>query len=40
MTIEDTAEALGVAPATVCRGWVMAKAWLYRDLKGTLEDPL
>jgi RNA polymerase sigma factor (TIGR02999 family) len=40
MTIEDTAEALGVAPATVCRGWAMAKAWLYRDLKATLEDRL
>ena len=40
MTIEDTAEALGVAPATVCRGWAMAKAWLYRDLKAALEDPL
>jgi RNA polymerase sigma factor (TIGR02999 family) len=40
MTIQDTAEALGVAPATVSRGWVMAKAWLYRDLKQTLGDPL
>jgi RNA polymerase sigma factor (TIGR02999 family) len=37
MTIQDTAEALGIAPATVGRGWVMAKAWLYRDLKQTLE---
>jgi RNA polymerase sigma factor (TIGR02999 family) len=37
MTIEDTAEALGIAPATVSRGWAMAKAWLYRDLKETLE---
>jgi len=38
MTIEDTAEALGIAPATVNRGWTMARAWLYRDLKATLED--
>jgi len=38
MTIQDTAEALGVAPATVTRGWLMAKAWLYRDLKETLGD--
>jgi RNA polymerase sigma factor (TIGR02999 family) len=38
MTIGDTAEALGVAPATVTRGWLMAKAWLYRDLKETLGD--
>lgn len=38
MTIQDTAEALGIAPATVSRGWAMAKAWLYRDLEKTLED--
>ena len=38
MTIEDTADALGIAPVTVSRGWAMAKAWLYRDLKRTLED--
>lgn len=33
MTIKDTAEALGVSPATVKRGWSVALAWLYRDLK-------
>ncbi|HVD61923.1 MAG TPA: ECF-type sigma factor [Gemmatimonadaceae bacterium] len=38
MTIQDTATALGIAPATVSRGWEMAKAWLYRDLKETLES--
>ncbi|HET9150372.1 MAG TPA: sigma-70 family RNA polymerase sigma factor [Gemmatimonadales bacterium] len=32
MSVEDTAEALGVSPATVKRGWGMAQAWLYRDL--------
>ena len=32
MTIEETAEALGVSTATVKRGWSMAQAWLYRDL--------
>ena len=36
MSIEDTAEALGVSPATVKRGWAMAQAWLYRDLKRTV----
>lgn len=36
MTIEDTAEALGISPATVKRSWAMAQAWLYRDLKETL----
>jgi RNA polymerase sigma factor (TIGR02999 family) len=38
MTIEDTAEALGVSPATVKRGWAMAQAWLYRDLKQAMEE--
>lgn len=38
MTIEDTAIALGIAPATVGRDWVIARAWLYRDLKKTLEE--
>jgi RNA polymerase sigma factor (TIGR02999 family) len=38
MTIEDTATALGIAPATVGRDWMIAKAWLYRDLKERLED--
>ena len=37
MTIQDTAEALGISPATVSRGWAMAQAWLYRDLKRSLE---
>lgn len=32
MTIRETAEALGVSPATVKRGWSMARAWLYRDV--------
>src|SRR5688572_28356481 len=33
MSIEDTAEALSVSPAIVKRGWAMAQAWLYRDLR-------
>jgi RNA polymerase sigma factor (TIGR02999 family) len=37
MSIEDTAEALGASVATVKRGWAMAQAWLYRDLKRTVE---
>jgi RNA polymerase sigma factor (TIGR02999 family) len=39
MSIEDTAVALGVSAATVKRGWAMAQAWLYRDLKRTAEVP-
>ena len=37
MTVEDTAEALAISPATVKRRWVMAQAWLYRDLKQLRE---
>jgi RNA polymerase sigma factor (TIGR02999 family) len=32
MTVEDTAEALGISPATVKREWAMARAWLNREL--------
>ncbi|HLG04678.1 MAG TPA: sigma-70 family RNA polymerase sigma factor [Gemmatimonadales bacterium] len=32
LTIEQTAEALGVSPATVKREWLSAKAWLQREL--------
>jgi RNA polymerase sigma factor (TIGR02999 family) len=39
MTIEETAEALGISPATVSRGWAMAQAWLYRELKQALDAP-
>jgi RNA polymerase sigma factor (TIGR02999 family) len=35
LTIEDTAEALGVSPATVKREWAVARAWLRRELAGT-----
>lgn len=37
MTIQDTAQALGVSPVTVKRSWATAQAWLYRDIKETLE---
>ena len=32
MTIEDTAEALGLSPATIKREWAVARAWLRREL--------
>ncbi|HXU33363.1 MAG TPA: ECF-type sigma factor [Thermoanaerobaculia bacterium] len=32
LTIEETAEALGISKATVKREWALAKAWLARDL--------
>jgi RNA polymerase sigma factor (TIGR02999 family) len=32
LSIEATAEVLGISPATVKRHWQTAKAWLYREL--------
>ena len=32
LTVEETAEAVGVSPATVKRQWAMARAWLRRAL--------
>jgi RNA polymerase sigma factor (TIGR02999 family) len=40
MPIQDTADALGVSPATVKRGWAMAQAWLYRELAHPAGRPL
>ena len=34
LTLEETAEALGVAHATVSRDLAFARAWLYRELAG------
>ncbi len=33
LTVEETAEALGVTPVTVKRHWRLAKAWLYGKMK-------
>jgi len=32
LSIEETAEVIGVSPATIKREWVLAKAWLFREL--------
>jgi RNA polymerase sigma factor (TIGR02999 family) len=34
LTIEETAEVLGLSPSSVKREWALAKAWLYRELEG------
>lgn len=34
LSVEETAEALGVAPNTVTRDWNFARAWLRRELGG------
>lgn len=36
MSIEDTAEVLGVSPSTVKRDWQKARGWLYKELKSQL----
>lgn len=33
LSIEETAEIMGVSPKTVKRNWSLAKAWLYQDLR-------
>ena len=32
LSVEETAEALGISPATVKREWATAKLWLYHEL--------
>jgi RNA polymerase sigma factor (TIGR02999 family) len=32
LSVEESAEVLGVSPVTVMRDWRTAKAWLYREL--------
>ena len=34
LSIEETAEVLGVSPGTVMRDWTLAKAWLRREVSG------
>jgi RNA polymerase sigma factor (TIGR02999 family) len=32
LSIEETAEVIGISPATVKREWALAKSWLFREL--------
>jgi RNA polymerase sigma factor (TIGR02999 family) len=34
LTIEETAEVMGIAPATIKRDWKLTRTWLYRELSG------
>jgi RNA polymerase sigma factor (TIGR02999 family) len=36
LTIEETAQALGISPTSVKREWSMAKAWLYQQVRQAL----
>jgi RNA polymerase sigma factor (TIGR02999 family) len=35
LSIKETAEALNISPATVKRDWMIARAWLYQQLKSS-----
>lgn len=37
LSVEETAEVLGISAATVKRDWTLARAWLHRELKGRIE---
>lgn len=37
MSLEETAEILGVSPKTVWRDWIAARAWLRKEVRG--EEP-
>ena len=38
LTIEETAAAVGISPATVMRLWAMARAWLKRAIDSSSDD--
>ncbi len=38
LTIEETAEVLGISPATVKREWTTAKAWLHCEISKTVTS--
>ena len=38
LTLEEAAEVIGASPATVKRDWSLARAWLFRRLKGGAAD--
>jgi RNA polymerase sigma factor (TIGR02999 family) len=38
LSIEETADVLGISPGTVMRDWTLSKAWLRREIGGTGHD--
>ena len=38
LTVEETAEALGISPKTVKRDWCVARAWLHREVMKSCRD--
>ena len=39
LTIEETADILRISPSTVKRDWILAKAWIYRELSRSSAQP-
>ena len=40
LSVDETAEVLGVSTTTVMRDWAMARAWLYRTMsEGASDEP-
>ena len=33
LTIDETAEVMGISASTVGRDWILAKAWLHREIR-------
>ena len=40
LTVEETAEVVGVSPATVKRQWTLARVWLKRALEGAASPEM
>ena len=39
LTLEETAEVVGISIGTVKRDWSAARAWLYREMRQNSEAP-
>jgi len=39
LTVDETAEVLGMSPKTVRRDWTVARAWLYGELRKEAREP-
>jgi RNA polymerase sigma factor (TIGR02999 family) len=37
LSVDETAQAIGISPATVKRDWQLASAWLHREIRSTLQ---
>jgi len=39
LSVEEAAAALGISPRTAAREWLIAKAWLYAELRRSADEP-